>query len=103
MSFLPSVECGKFKWFDDRLMDWCIFILLSRESDGVLCFGRIRTRLGVDHFPSFPVDVLTSSHLNLLLIQSHQAEIIIVKRLIQERNNVTRVQVELMIMRSESS
>ena len=79
------------------LIDWCIFILLSRESDGALCFGRIRTRLGVDHFPSFPVDVLTSSHVNLLLVRSHQAEIIIVKRLIQGRNNVTRVWVELMI------
>ena len=32
------------------MIDWCIFILLSRESDGALCFGRIRTRLGVDHF-----------------------------------------------------
>ena len=86
-----------------RLIDWCIFILLSRESDGALCFGRIRTRLGVDHFTSFPVDVLTSSHVNLLLVQSHQAEIIIVKRLIQGRNNVTRVRVEVMILRSESS
>ena len=86
-----------------NLIDWCIFILLSRESDGALCFGRIRTRLGVDHFPSFPVDVLSSSHVNLLLVQSHQAEIIIVKRLIQGRNNVTRVRVELMILRSESS
>ena len=66
-------------------------------------FGRIRTRLGVDHFPSFPVDVLTSSHVNLLFVRSHQAEIIIVKRLIQGRNNVTRVRVELMILRSESS
>ena len=45
----------------------------------------------------------TFSHVNLLLVRSHQAEIIIVKRLIQGRNNVTRVQVELMIMRSESS
>ena len=87
----------------DWLIDWCIFILLSRESDGALYFGRIRTRLGVDHFPSFPVDVLTSSHVNLLLVRSHQAEIIIVKRLIQGRNNVTRVRVELMILRSESS
>ena len=69
------------------------------ESDGALCFGRIRTRLGVDHFPSFPVDVLTSSYVNLLLVRSHQAEIIIVKRLIQGRNNVTRVRVELMILR----
>ena len=87
----------------DCLIDWCIFILLSRESDGALYFGRIRTRLGVDHFPSFPVDVLTSSHVNLLLVRSHQAEIIIVERLIQGRNNVTRVRVELMILRSESS
>ena len=30
------------------LIDWLIFILLSQESDGALCFGRIRTRLGVD-------------------------------------------------------
>ena len=86
-----------------KMIDWCIFILLSRESDGALYFGQIRTRLGVDHFPSFPVDVLTSSHVNLLLVRSYQAEIIIVKRLIQGRNNVTRVRVELMILRSESS
>ena len=32
--------------------------------------------------------------LNLLLVRSHQAEIIIAKRLIQGRNNVTRVRVE---------
>ena len=32
--------------------------------------------------------------LNLLLVQSHQAEIIIVKRLNQGRNNVTRLRVE---------
>ena len=30
----------------------------------------------------------------LLLVRSHQAEIIIIKRLIQGRNNVTRVRVE---------
>ena len=35
-----------------------------------------------------------SCPLNLLFVRSHQAEIIIVKRLIQRRNNVTRVQVE---------
>ena len=86
-----------------RKIDWCIFILPSRESDGALCFGRIRTRLGFDHFPSFTVDVLTSSHVNLLLVRSHQAEIIILKRLIQGRNNVTRVRVELIILRTESS
>ena len=37
---------------------------------------------------------LNSYPLNLLLVRSHQAEIIIVKRLIQGRNNVTRVRVE---------
>ena len=35
-----------------------------------------------------------SCPLNLLLVRSHQAEIIIVKRLIQGRNNVTRVRIE---------
>ena len=54
-------------------------------------FGRIRTHLGVD---LHPIDDLTSSHANSLLVQSYQPEIIIVKRLIQGRNNVTRVWVE---------
>ena len=35
-----------------------------------------------------------SCPLNLLLVRSHQAEMIIVKRLIQGRNKVTRVRVE---------
>ena len=35
-----------------------------------------------------------SSPLNLLVFRGRQAEIIFVKRLIQERNNVTRVRVE---------
>ena len=35
-----------------------------------------------------------SCQLNLLLVRGHQAEIIIVKRLIQGRNNVTMVRVE---------
>ena len=35
-----------------------------------------------------------SCPLNLLLVRSHQAEIIIVNGLIQGRNNVTRVRVE---------
>ena len=70
---LPRNLVQTYNW----LIDWCIFILLSQESDGALYFGRIRTRLGVDHFPSFTVDVLTSSHVNLLLVRSYQAEIII--------------------------
>ena len=88
------------------LIDWLIGACLSSYHEKATVhyvFGRIRTRLGVDHFPSFPVDVLTSSHVNLQLVRSHQAEIIIVKRLIQGRNNVTRVRVELMTLRSESS
>ena len=50
-------------------------------------FGQILTRLVVDRFPSFPV-------VNLLLVRSHQAEIIIIKRFIQGCNNMTRVRVE---------
>ena len=77
----------------DWLIDWLVHLYppITRKRRCAICFGQIRTRLGVDHFPSFPVDVLTSSHINLLLIRSHQAEIIIVKRLIQGCNNVTRV------------
>ena len=79
-------------------LHWCFFFHiyppLTRKRRWRFYFGRILTRSGVDHFPSFPVDVLTSSHVNLLLVRSHQAEIIIVKRLIQGRNNVTRVRVE---------
>ena len=33
--------------------------------------------------------LLTSSQVNLLLVRNHQAEVIIIKRLIQERNNLT--------------
>jgi len=52
-----------------------------------LYFGRVLTRLGVFHFEFFGCffDFLL---LDLLLVRSHQAEIIIVKRLIQGRNNV---------------
>ena len=56
--------------------------------------GGIRTSLGVSDDPMFLWISLNSCPLNLLLVRSHQAEIIIVKRLIQGRNNVTRVRVE---------
>ena len=56
--------------------------------------GDIRTCLGVSNDPVFQGIFLKSCPLNLLLVQSHQAEIIIVKRLIQRRNNATRVRVE---------
>ena len=45
-------------------------------------------------FSKFPNWRLTTSQLNLQLVRSQQAEIIIVKRLIQRHNNVTRVPVE---------
>ena len=56
--------------------------------------GGIRTCLGVSNDPMFLWISSNSCPLNLLLVRSHQAEIIIVKRLIQGRNNVTRVRVE---------
>ena len=56
--------------------------------------GGIRTCLGVSVDPMFLWISSNSCPMNLLLVRSHQAEIIIVKRLIQGRNNVTRVRVE---------
>ena len=56
--------------------------------------GGIHTRLWVSDNPMFLWISFNSCPLNLLLFRSHQAEIIIVKRLIQGRNNVTRVRVE---------
>ena len=56
--------------------------------------GGIRTCLEVSDDPMFLWISSNSCPLNLLLVRSHQAKIIIVKRLIQERNNVTRVLVE---------
>ena len=54
----------------------------------------IRTCLGVFGDPILQWISSNSCPLNLLLVRSHQAEIIIVKRFIQGRNSVTRVQVE---------
>ena len=56
--------------------------------------GGIRTCLGVSDDPMFLWISSNSCPLNLLLVRSRQAEIIIVKRLIQGRNSVTRVRVE---------
>ena len=56
--------------------------------------GGIHTCLGVSDDPMFLWISSNSYPLNLLLVRSHQAGIIIVKRLIQGRKNVTRVRVE---------
>jgi len=45
-------------------------------------------------YPSFP-SIFDIFPVNLLLVRSHQTEIIVVKRLIQEHNNATKVGVEL--------
>ena len=77
--------CGSIRF------DFFIFILLSRESDGgaahrtnpdslrsYLCFRVFRLNFASDFF-------------NLLLVRFNQAEIIVVKHLIQARNNEARV------------
>ena len=56
--------------------------------------GGIRTCLGVSDDPMFLWISSNSCLLNLLLIRSHLEKIIIVKRLIQGCNSMTRVQVE---------
>ena len=56
--------------------------------------GGIRTCIGVSDNPMFLWISSNSCPVNLLLVQNHQAEIIIVKSLFQGRNSVTRVQVE---------
>ena len=53
-------------------------------------------------FQVFPVE-FSSDFFNLLLARFHQAEIIIVKHLIQGRNNETRLGVEPLTLRSWSS
>jgi len=53
-----------------------------------LYFGRICARLWNCHISEFSGCFSDFLPLNLLLVRSHQAEIIIVKRLIQGRNNV---------------
>ena len=56
--------------------------------------GVIRTCLGVSGDPMFQWISSNSCPLNLLLVRSHQAEIIIVKHLLQGRNRMNRVRVE---------
>ena len=53
-------------------------------------------------FQVFPVE-FSSDFFNLLLARFHQAEIIIVKHLIQGRNNEIRLGVEPLPLRSWSS
>ena len=111
---LPHKNWKEISWtacdvFDKTVLklDWLIdcgtYILLLRESDGgAILWTNPHSRRSWS-FLSFPVDVLSSSHVNLLLVWSHQAEIIIIKRLIQKLNNVTRLRIEPKIMWSRLS
>ena len=60
------------------------------------CFviGGIRICIGVSDDPTFLWIFSNFCPLNLLFVRTYQAEIIIVKRLIQKRNSMTRVRVE---------
>ena len=69
------------------LIYWAIHTLFYYIDYFVI--GGIRTCLGVSDDPMFLWISSNSCPLNLLLVRSHQAEIIIVKRLIQGRNYVT--------------
>ena len=63
------------------------------ECNDYFMLGGIRTRLGVSSDLMFLWISSNSYPLNLLLIQSHQAEIVIVKRLIQGCNSATGLRV----------
>jgi len=77
-----------------KVSDECLFhlYLMSRESDGDAIFLTNPHSLRSYRFPSFPIDTLTSSQLICYLFEApkHQTEIIVVKRLIQGRNNAMR-------------
>ena len=82
---------------------WCILILPKPDSvrrkllndvhtfysNDYFVFGPIRTCLGVSSHSMLMWIFLYSCLKKLLLLQRHQAEIMIVKRLIQGRNNMT--------------
>ena len=85
------------------VIDWLISLSLSsyrKKAAEAPCSGRIQTRLGVAFV--FRLN-FASDFFNLLLAGFHQAEIIIVKHLIQGRNNETRLGVKSVTLRSWSS
>ena len=81
-------------------IDFFIFIFLSRESGGGTMHRTIPDSLR--SCLSFLFE-FSSEFFNLLLARFHQANIIIVKHLIQGRNNVTRLGVEPLTLLSWSS
>ena len=109
-----AVMPGKYKIFLQRSCSCCSAVVVAHlsfchrtASDANLLddphtfhyqdyfvIGGIRTCLGVSNDPMFLWISSNSCPLNLLLVRSHLVEIIIVKRLIQGRNNVIGVRVE---------
>ena len=81
------------------LIDTFIFVLLSRESDGVY-IGEIQTRVGLVFVSEFFRLSYASDCFSLLLVRFHQAVMMIVKHLIRERNNEAWVGVEPSTLRS---
>ena len=78
-------DSGKRKLLDDPYTFHC---------DNYFGFGGIRSCLSVSYDPMLAWIHSNSCPINFLLLQSHQAEIAIVKHLIQGPNNLTKVQVE---------
>ena len=90
----PALQCS--------IIDWCICILLSQESDGSAIVWTNPRPIRSWPFSKFSGWCLTSFLVSLLLVRSHRAEIIILKRHIQGRNNVTWVWVDPKVIRSLS-
>ena len=82
---LPQPDSTKRKLLDD---------VHTFQCDNYFVLGGIRTCLGVSSDPMFLWIFSNSYPLNLVLVRSQQAEIIIVKCLIQGRNNMTRMRVK---------
>ena len=65
VTWLECGECNQALTACDQALEvslvhcaWCNLILLSQESNSGASFGRIRSRLKVEHFPSFTIDIL---------------------------------------------
>ena len=84
------------KSYENKLIS--IFLSLSSYHEEALCVGRIQTRMGVA-FVTKLSGRISCDFFNLLLAGFHQADIIIVKHLIQGRNNETRLGVESLTLR----
>jgi len=89
---LELTKISKNAWLNFTFLHDCLFYLSSghMKATVALYFRRILIRLGVACFQVFRFLLWFFFPVNLLLLfRSHQAEIIIIKRLIEGCNNVT--------------